>query len=70
MMLRAAFVTLPVHAGRAAVVDLHPIGADVAHARFGIARDTSGSVMNGPPSSGHVLQIGSSSSPPSILTTS
>ena len=31
---------------------------------------TSGSVMNGPPSSGQVFRIGSSSRPPSIFTTS
>ena len=32
MMLRAALVPLPVHAGRAAVEHLHAVGADVAHA--------------------------------------
>ena len=34
VMLRAALVPLPVHAGRAAVEHLHAIGADVAHAGF------------------------------------
>ena len=36
VVLRAALVALPVHAGRAAVEHLHPVGADVAHAGLGI----------------------------------
>ena len=36
VVLRAALVPLPVHAGRAAVEHLHAVGADVAHAGFGI----------------------------------
>jgi hypothetical protein len=32
-------VALPVHAGGPLVVHLHPIGADVSHARFRIARE-------------------------------
>ena len=36
VMLRAALVPLPVHAGRARVEHLHPVRADVAHARLGI----------------------------------
>ena len=39
MVLRAALVPLPVHAGRAAVEHLHPVRADVAHAGFRILRD-------------------------------
>jgi hypothetical protein len=39
MMLRTALVPLPVHARRPAVVHLHAVRADVAHARFRIARD-------------------------------
>ena len=39
MVLGAALVPLPVHAGRPPVVHLHAVGADVAHAGFGIARD-------------------------------
>ena len=39
VMLGAALVPLPVHAGRPPVVHLHAVGADVAHARLGIARD-------------------------------
>ena len=37
VMLRAALVPLPVHAGRAAVEHLHAVGADVAHAGFRIS---------------------------------
>ena len=33
VVLRAALVPLPVHAGRAAVEHLHAVGADVAHRR-------------------------------------
>ena len=39
VVLRAALVPLPVHAGRAAVEHLHAVGADVAHAGFGILRE-------------------------------
>jgi hypothetical protein len=38
-MLGAALVTLPVHAGRAAVVNLHAVGADVPHAGLRIFRE-------------------------------
>ena len=36
VMLRTAFVALPMHAGRSRVEHLHPIGADVSHACFRI----------------------------------
>ena len=39
VVLRAALVPLPVHAGRAAVEHLHAVGADVAHAGLGILRE-------------------------------
>ena len=39
VVLRAALVPLPVHAGRAAVEHLHAVGADVAHAGFRILRE-------------------------------
>ncbi len=41
-MLGADFLALPVHAGGALVIDLHPIHADVALAGFGVARDDAG----------------------------
>ena len=37
-MARADFVNLPMHSGRALVVDLHSINANVARACLGIAR--------------------------------
>ncbi len=39
VVLRAALVALPVHAGRASVEHLHAVHADVAHARLGVLRD-------------------------------
>ena len=39
VMLRAALVPLPVHAGGPAVVHLHAVGADVPHAGFRILRE-------------------------------
>ena len=57
MMLRAALVPLPVHAGRPAIEHLHPVGADVAHAGLRILgeherqRDVAAAVVR-PASSG------------------
>ena len=39
VVLRSAFVPLPVHPGRAAVEDLHAVGADIAHAGLWIFRE-------------------------------
>src|SRR5207244_3332398 len=37
-MSRADLVKLPVHAGRVSIVNLHPVDADVAGPRLGVAR--------------------------------
>ena len=39
VMFRCDFLTLPVHAGRALVVDLHAVYAHIALLCFGISRD-------------------------------
>ena len=41
-MLGGDFLALPVHAGRALVVDLHAVHTDIALTGFGVARDDAG----------------------------
>ena len=63
IMFGAMLLPLPVHAGRALVINLHAIGADVALAGVRDLRvTTDGRVMKRPPSSGQHWRMGKSSS--------
>jgi hypothetical protein len=70
VVLRAAFVPLPVHARGAAVVHLHAIRPDVPHAGFGIAGNHQRQGDERAAVLGQVVSTGSSSRPPSVFTIS